>query len=96
MEAETCGLEWHGRFLLCPHCCHRTAAHRTVAGPAALLKPQTIETVWLKAGPFLGDRSEPSIADLLLSCEVDQLCLLDGADQVRGGEAAMPAGTDCL
>lgn len=40
---------------------------------------RTIESVWLAEGAFLGGLMAPSIADLLLSCEVEQLCLLDGA-----------------
>jgi len=43
---------------------------------------QTIDTVWLAEGPFLAGQPRPSIADLLLSCELEQLCLLDGALQV--------------
>ena len=43
---------------------------------------QTLEQFWLAKSPFLAG-SEISIADLLHCCELDQLCLLDGADQVR-------------
>ena len=45
---------------------------------------QALDSVWLKDGPFVAGQSQPSIADLLLSCEVEQLCLLDGALQVGG------------
>ena len=42
---------------------------------------QTLEQYWLVKSPFLaGD--DISIADLLYCCELDQLCLLDGAEQV--------------
>ncbi len=43
---------------------------------------QTLEQFWLAKSPFLAG-NEISIADLLHGCELDQLCLLDGADQVR-------------
>lgn len=43
---------------------------------------QTLEQFWLAKSPFLAG-NEISIADLLHCCELDQLCLLDGADQVR-------------
>ncbi|PSC75495.1 Glutathione S-transferase theta-2B [Micractinium conductrix] len=42
---------------------------------------KALDSVWLKDGPFVAGQSQPSIADLLLSCEVEQLCLLDGALQ---------------
>jgi glutathione S-transferase len=42
---------------------------------------KTIDGVWLREGPFLAGQQRPSIADLLLSCELEQLCLLDGAAQ---------------
>lgn len=42
---------------------------------------QTLEQFWLAKSPFLAG-NEISIADLLHCCELDQLCLLDGADQV--------------
>ena len=44
-------------------------------------KLQTLEQYWLAKSVFLaGD--EISVADLLHCCELDQLCLLDGAEQV--------------
>lgn len=42
---------------------------------------QTLEQYWLAHSPFLAG-SDISVADLLYCCELDQLCLLDGAEQV--------------
>ena len=42
---------------------------------------QMLEEYWLAKSPFLGG-DEISVADLLHCCELDQLCLLDGAEQV--------------
>ncbi len=43
-----------------------------------------LERVWLKStvAPFLCGLSQPSIADLLIACELEQLRLLDGAVKV--------------
>ena len=42
---------------------------------------QSLEQYWLASSKFLaGDKI--SVADLLHCCEMDQLCLLDGAEQV--------------
>ncbi|KAL4423418.1 hypothetical protein ABPG77_009996 [Micractinium sp. CCAP 211/92] len=41
---------------------------------------QAIDTVWLHDSPFVAGRHQISIADLLLSCEIEQLCLLDAAE----------------
>ena len=45
------------------------------------LRPQALDSVWLREGPYVAGQAQPSIADLLLACEVEQLCLLDGATQ---------------
>lgn len=58
--------------------CKNLAYHHP---PPAL--PQALEGVWLRDGPFVAGQRQVSIADLLLSCEVEQLSLLDGAAQVR-------------
>lgn len=50
-------------------------------GVCILMCLQTLEQFWLAKSPFLAG-NEISIADLLHCCELDQLCLLDGADQV--------------
>ncbi|KAL4443303.1 hypothetical protein ABPG75_011040 [Micractinium tetrahymenae] len=42
---------------------------------------KAIDTVWLRDSPFLAGQHQISIADLLLSCEIEQLCLLDAAAQ---------------
>lgn len=42
---------------------------------------KTLERVWLAEGPFLGGRAAPSIADLLVATELEQLTLLDAAAQ---------------
>ncbi|KAK1436223.1 hypothetical protein QVD17_02001 [Tagetes erecta] len=42
-----------------------------------------LEHVWLKDGPFLAGNSQPSIADLLLACEIMQLELLSEKDRHR-------------
>ena len=53
-----------------------------VMGVCMLMCLQSLEQFWLAKSPFLAG-NEISIADLLHCCELDQLCLLDGADQVR-------------
>jgi len=50
-------------------------------GVYILMCLQTLEQFWLAKSPFLAG-IEISIADLLHCCELDQLCLLDGAEQV--------------
>ena len=45
---------------------------------------QTLDSVWLKEGPFVAGQVQPSIADLLMACEVEQLSLLDAAAPVGG------------
>lgn len=45
---------------------------------------QALDDVWLRDGSFVAGQAQISIADLLLACEVEQLCLLDGAVQVGG------------
>ena len=52
---------------------------------------QTLDTLWLKDGPFVCGQSQVSVADLLLACETDELCLLDGAEQVDPAAAAAAA-----
>ncbi|KAI7728095.1 hypothetical protein M8C21_030644, partial [Ambrosia artemisiifolia] len=42
-----------------------------------------LEHSWLKDGPFLNGNSQPTIADLLLACEVMQLELLSEKDRDR-------------
>ncbi|KAI3822209.1 hypothetical protein L1987_09795 [Smallanthus sonchifolius] len=42
-----------------------------------------LEHIWLKDGPFLAGNSQPSIADLLLACEIMQLELLSEKDYDR-------------
>lgn len=42
---------------------------------------QTMENYWLKNTPFVAG-SKISLADLLYACEIQQLCLLQGAEQV--------------
>ncbi|KAI7728092.1 hypothetical protein M8C21_030641 [Ambrosia artemisiifolia] len=42
-----------------------------------------LEHSWLKDGPFLNGNSQPSIADLILACEVMQLELLSEKDRDR-------------
>lgn len=47
--------------------------------------PQGLEQVWLAPGlDYVGGGTQPSIADLLMACEIEQLRLLDAADLVRG------------
>lgn len=38
--------------------------------------------VWLGGRDYVGGGSAPSIADLLIACELEELCLLEGADEV--------------
>ena len=57
---------------------------------------QTLEDYWLAHTLFLAG-NEVSIADLLHGCEIDQLCMLDNADQVSSFCALLcTALTSCL
>ncbi|KAI3426897.1 hypothetical protein D9Q98_006841 [Chlorella vulgaris] len=47
---------------------------------------KALDDVWLRDGSFVAGQAQISIADLLLACEVEQLCLLDGAVQGPGME----------
>lgn len=46
---------------------------------------QALDRVWLAEGPFVAGCPQPTIADLQLACELEQLRLLDGALQVGLG-----------
>ncbi|EFN56669.1 hypothetical protein CHLNCDRAFT_57549 [Chlorella variabilis] len=52
--------------------------------PTLVTALEHLERVWLREGPFVAGRRQLSVADLLLVCEVEQLCLLDGATQGPG------------
>jgi len=39
-----------------------------------------METVWLAGSNYIGGTDDITIADLLLACEVEQLCLLNAAN----------------
>lgn len=44
--------------------------------------PQTLDEVWLAQGRYVAGAPQPTVADLQLACELEQLRLLDGAETV--------------
>ncbi|DBB00858.1 TPA: Glutathione S-transferase theta-1 [Trebouxia sp. C0004] len=79
VRLHAAGLSWHrviGKNLKQP--VSEGQAKQHVAGMKTTF--QTLEQFWLAKSPFLAG-NEISIADLLHCCELDQLCLLDGAEQ---------------
>ncbi|KAL3162185.1 hypothetical protein ABBQ32_009892 [Trebouxia sp. C0010 RCD-2024] len=79
VRLHAAGLSWHrviGKNMKQPVSEGQAKAHMT--GLQTTL--QTLEQYWLAHSPFLAG-NDISVADLLYCCELDQLCLLDGAEQ---------------
>lgn len=55
---------------------------------------QNLNNVWLSEGMYVAGGSQPSIADLLMSCEIEMLRLMDASEQVCS--AFCLRRTDCL
>lgn len=79
VRLHAAGLTWHrviGKNMKQPVSEKQAQTHE--AGLQTTL--QTLEQHWLAKSPFLAGE-KISVADLLHCCELDQLCLLDGAQE---------------
>jgi hypothetical protein len=83
------------------HCSAKRVRHASAPGPepdlqlptwpsgvVCLPMLQQLNDVWLGGRDYVGGGAQPSVADLLLACEIEMLRLLDAADQV--GELLLP------